>query len=519
MDIFTITAAAYVLCTIPYDPLEHSTITSTTVTSMTQSSTSTQAALAVGLILGATGVALLSWLQKQQQKQRFLDISDNSNNDCLESSLWLNTTTSSSTTTSSTSSSNEDDACIYLDYNGTTPIYPQVLQAMMPYLTQNYGNPSSSHVLGREPRRAVDQARKEIIQLLQETTSNNDNNNNIMDPSSIWFTSCGTESDNLAIQLALQSCSEKQAKKKPHIVTCNVEHAAVSAYLNVLVDQGACTVTRVPVDASGCVSSQAMIAAVRTKKTVLVTLMLANNESGALQPCQAVAAYCRRAGILFHTDAAQAVGKTSVALDRLGYPDMVSLVGHKIGAPKGVACLYVRPGSMQEHGRALHKHGVLMIGGAQEFGRRGGTENVPSIVGFGRAAAMAKDGLEKNAVHMHAMRARLLEKLQELLGKDMVRANGPEDPALRLPNTLSVGLKGVHSGDLLGCIGDKVAASAGATCHSTGAISSVLQAMKVPEEFARGTLRLSLGPKTTAKDVDKAAAIIAEAAKKQLGTA
>jgi cysteine desulfurase len=312
----------------------------------------------------------------------------------------------------------------------------------------------------------------------------------------------------------------------PHIVTCNVEHAAVSNYLDTMVQQGLCRVTQVPVEKDGRVSAQAVMDAIQLdpENTILVTLMLANNESGALQPVRKVAEYCRSAGILFHTDAAQAAGKVSVDLvGALGDADMVSLVGHKIGAPKGVACLYVRPGCLEEieHNRSMHHHGghgVMLIGGDQEFGRRGGTENVPSIVGFGKAAVLACRLLTKNAEHLEAMRARLLQKLQDLLGQNMVRANGPEDPSLRLPNTLSVGLKNIRGKDLLGAIADRVAASAGATCHSTGAVSGVLRAMQVPEEFARGTLRLSLGPKTTAEDVDKAADIISQAALRQLLT-
>jgi cysteine desulfurase len=290
-----------------------------------------------------------------------------------------------------------------------------------------------------------------------------------------------------------------------------------------LIGQGACQVTSVPVETDGRVSAAAMIAAMQPN-TILVTLMLANNESGALQPVAEVARHCRAAGILFHTDAAQAAGKVSVELNTaLGHADMVSLVGHKIGAPKGVACLYVRSGCLEEAKYGRHMldtkySGVVLIGGDQEFGRRGGTENVPSIVGFGQAAVSAKTGLEKKAAHMEAMRERLLRRLQEKLGTQNVQPNGPDDASCRLPNTLSVGLKGIVGGELLGAISDKVAASAGATCHSTGAVSGVLRAMKVPEEFARGTLRLSIGPKTTAKDVDKAADIIVEAAKRQLGT-
>jgi cysteine desulfurase len=193
-------------------------------------------------------------------------------------------------------------------------------------------------------------------------------------------------------------------------------------------------------------------------------------------------------------------------------------VGHKIGAPKGIAALYVRPKCYEENGRSLqNNYGILIQGGAQEHGRRGGTENTPYIVGMAVAAALVTGHLEQNAIHMEAMRTRLLTRLEERLNKAGIRckANGPDDPKKRLPNTLSVGLENVHSGNLLADISDKVAASAGATCHSGASISFVLKAMNVPEQFARGTLRLSVGPKTTPQEIDAAARWIAEAAIEQ----
>lgn len=219
----------------------------------------------------------------------------------------------------------EDEQCIYLDYNGTTPIYPDVLNSMLPYLTQHYGNPSSSHHYGKEPRKAINAARKQILGLLGAGE----------DPiESIWFTGCGTESDNLAIQLALQSAAPKRSK---HIVTCNVEHPAVELYLKHLESEGLITVTYVPVDKEGRVSAEDVIA-VMTSNTILVTLMLANNESGALQPIKEVAMECRKRGILMHTDAAQAAGKVSCELEDLGYPDLISVVGHKLGAVSNCLC-------------------------------------------------------------------------------------------------------------------------------------------------------------------------------------
>ena len=393
----------------------------------------------------------------------------------------------------------------YLDYNGTTPIYPEVFETMKPYLTEHFGNPSSSHLFGTQPRMAIQTARKQILSDLLGSTSS--------DLSSIWFTGCGTESDNMAIKLALAT----NTTKTKHIVTCNVEHPAIENYLRQMETDQACTVTRVPVDTEGRVSANDIIDAI-TDDTVLVTLMLANNESGALQPVKEVAEECRKRGVLCHTDAAQAAGKVSVHLKDMGNPDMVTIVGHKIGAPKGIAALYVRPGCLDEHGRRFETNdklcnSVLLIGGGQESGRRGGTENTPYIVALGKAAEMAQANLKKNSAHMEGLRSRLLSNLQSVLGESKVKPNGPSDPTQRLPNTLSVGLDGVRSSDLLTSVGHVVAASAGAACHSTGgSISSVLVAMKVPESFARGTLRLSVGPTTTTEDIDEASEILASAA-------
>jgi cysteine desulfurase len=397
----------------------------------------------------------------------------------------------------------QEKECIYLDYNGTTPVYPDVLAAMMPYLTKHYGNPNSSHALGREPRRAVDRARRQILSMLGAPPADD-----IDAAEAVLFTACGTESDNTAIHLALQT-SDK-SKGTPHVVTCNVEHPAVAGYLAARERQGDCQVTYVPVQPDGRVTVGDMIAAVKPN-TVLVTLMLANNESGALQPVADLAKFCRHKGILFHTDAAQAVGKVDVTLSALGDPDMITVVGHKIGAPKGVACLYIRPGCVPSDTKGM------LIGGGQEMGRRGGTENVASIVGFGKAAENVAAHWEENAKYMEEMRSRLLNKLLESLGYDRVRANGPHNSAHRLPNTLSAGIKGINSAVLLGEVSDTVAASAGATCHSAQSVSSVLTAMKIPMEYARGTVRLSLGPKTTTEEIDRAAEILALAAKRQLG--
>eukprot|EP00536_Pseudo-nitzschia_multiseries_P017507 jgi/Psemu1/299487/fgenesh1_pm.1592_\ len=422
------------------------------------------------------------------------------------------------------SSGSGSGGCIYLDYNGTTPVYPEVVESMLPYLMEHFGNPSSSHAFGTEPRRAIANARKQILTELLGAGEDED-------PSAIWFTGCGTESDNLAIRLALECTtsaskdnSNSNSNKPRHVVTSNVEHPAIEQYLRCLEDRNEIRVTRVPVDKEGRVAAGDVLSAI-SDDTVLVTLMLANNESGALQPVREVAEECRRRGILVHTDAAQAAGKVSVRLRDTGCPDMVTIVGHKIGAPKGIAALYVRPGCLDEteHGRDLsgrnaRKSGIVLVGGGQESGMRGGTENTPYIVGLGTAASMAAANLSRTAAHTEALRSRLLSHLERSLGEDRVRPNGPADASLRLPNTLSVGIAGVRSGALLASVGDAVAASAGAACHSSGgggesvSVSAVLLAMGVPLDFARGTLRLSVGPGTTVAEIDAAAEILTGAA-------
>jgi cysteine desulfurase len=257
--------------------------------------------------------------------------------------------------------------------------------------------------------------------------------------------------------------------------------------------------------------------------------MTANNEVGSIQPVFEIAKVCRERSIIFHTDAAQAVGK--IDLRELGNSttgaDLITLVGHKFGAPKGIAALYIRPTLFEDGGS------VLLMGGGQEYGRRGGTENVPYIVGMGRAAELlfekkrGRDGWEYSAHHMSKLRDRLLLNITNQLDLGDIKniINGPTDPKYKLPNTLSVGIRGVRSGELLVNIGSVVACSAGSACHASCSddigtmlsYSSILKAMNVPVEFALGTLRLSVGPDTTEEEVDYAAEIIVKEAKRQLG--
>ncbi|GKY99196.1 hypothetical protein MPSEU_000875000 [Mayamaea pseudoterrestris] len=469
----------------------------------------------ISFVLGACSIYLASLAHVKQQQQQQQQLYDNHDLELREDK----------------DSSNDANSIIYMDYNGTTPVTPSVLQAMTPYFTKHYGNPSSSHVLATAPKQAMSKARLQILTHLLGVSNEAAESME----SSIVFTSCGTESDNLAIQLALQLHHAKRSREAnesqqqdnndnentsflPHIVTTNVEHPAVEQYLQHLERRHECIVSYVPVQSNGCVRASDVIAAM-TPRTILVTLMHANNESGALQPVAELCDYIRKnqLPILVHSDAAQSAAKVSVKLRDLKQPHMVSLVGHKLGAPKGVACLYMDAelvADIQKCG--VNKHGVSTIGGAQEFGLRAGTPNVPYIVGMGQAAEEAASHLQQHASHLEQLRSRLLAQLIKHLGSDNVRANGPDEASLRLPNTLSVGIRNVHSGDLLQAIGHQVAASAGATCHSTQGVSSVLQAMRVPIEFARGTLRLSLGPFLTERDVDRAAEIIAAQAKRQM---
>ena len=425
-------------------------------------------------------------------------------------------------------SDGKGNKCIYLDYNGTTPIHPAVVQAMLPYLTEHFGNPSSSHYYGQQPNRAVNKARRSVLNLIQPKNSGDE-----VDLSSIVFTGCGTESNNLAIRLALLS-SEHIANEDGmlHVVTTNIEHPAISQCLASYSQEGGLTpkiaVTYVPVNNEGIVSAQDVIDAIRPN-TALVTVMTANNEVGSIQPVFDIASACRRRNVLFHTDSAQAVGKIDLRglAHQTSGADMITVVGHKFGAPKGIAALYIRRNCIKESGS------VLLMGGGQEGGKRGGTENVPYIVGMGRAAELmleqrytaddgTMEGWQYNARNMETMRNRLLEELTEGLHKNTdVRANGPSNPKDRLPNTLSVGLKGVQSGTLLSNIGNAVACSAGSACHSSSSdsvcsYSSILKALDVPPEYAIGTLRLSIGPDTTADEIDNAASIIIAEARRLL---
>jgi cysteine desulfurase len=371
---------------------------------------------------------------------------------------------------------------IYLDYNATTPVHPEVASAMRPFLEEHFGNPSSGHVYGRRTREAVEAARRQAADFLGCL------------PEEIVFTSGGTESNNHAIRGAALA----GRGRGDHIVTSAVEHPAVSEVCRFLTRSGF-RLTVVPVDATGLVDPEEVRRAV-TPETILISVMHANNEVGTIQPIEDIAGIARDRGIVLHTDAAQSAGKIPVGVSDLGV-DLLSIAGHKLYAPKGVGILYIR------NGTAVEK---LMHGADHERDRRAGTENVLEIAGLGQACEIAGRDLTTVAEHARAMRDRLWEGLERELGP--LSRNG--NPEHCLPNTLSVGFEHVEANSILSAMPD-VAASAGAACHSGGVrISAVLTAMCVPRETAAGTIRFSTGRGTRPEDVDRAAGLTAEVVKR-----
>ncbi|MBU8871736.1 MAG: cysteine desulfurase [Gemmatimonadales bacterium] len=373
------------------------------------------------------------------------------------------------------------DPVIYLDYNATTPLDPRVAEAMLPFLERFFGNPSSSHAQGRAMRAAVDKARSQAAGLLGA------------EPEGIIFTSGGTEANNHAILGAAVS----RAHRGRHIVTSAVEHPAVNAVCHHLESLGF-TTSYVPVDRMGRVDPEAVAKAL-TEETILVTLMHANNEVGTLQPVAEVARLARARGILTHSDCAQSVGKVPVTLDLLGV-DMISVAGHKLYAPKGVGILCLGKGVELP---------PLMHGADHEAGRRPGTENILGIVGLGQACQLAEQELLQEESHLVDLRDRLQTGLLAAFPNSRVHG----DPINRLPNTLSIGFPGAAAWEIMDNL-PGVAVSAGAACHDGKTVGSqVLRAMGVDSDFARGTLRISVGRMTTEAEIQPALAAIVKAVK------
>jgi cysteine desulfurase len=360
---------------------------------------------------------------------------------------------------------------IYLDNNATTQVAPEVLQAIMPYFHEKYGNPSSAHSFGGQVARKIRETREQVALLLGA------------EPEEIIFTSCGTESDNTAVMSALAT----QAGKK-HVVTSRVEHPAVRSLGAHLAGRGY-RVTEIPVDGEGHLDMERYKKSL-TPDTAIVTLMWANNETGVLFPVEEAARMARERGILFHTDAVQAVGKMPIRIKEKAI-DMLSLSGHKLHAPKGVGVLYVRKGS---------KFSPFLIGGHQERGRRGGTENTAGIIGLGKACELAALRMEEENSRVKSLRDKLENGLLSAVSN--CRVNG--DRSNRLPNTANISFEFVEGEAILLMMDEfGICASSGSACTS-GSLqpSHVLRAMGVPFTMAHGSIRFSLSVYNTEEEID-----------------
>jgi cysteine desulfurase len=368
---------------------------------------------------------------------------------------------------------------IYLDYNATTPVDPVVVEAMLPYLSIHFGNPSSSHSYGYVAHRAVDSARAQVARLLGCA------------PTEITFTGGGSESDNLAIRgiaLAYQ-------QRGNHIITQVTEHPGVLNTCRALEQLHGFRVTYLPVDRSGRVSTESVEAAI-DDKTVLITIMHANNETGTLQPIAEIARVARKHGVLLHTDAAQSVGKIPVRVEDLGV-DLLTVAGHKLYAPKGIGALYTK------HGLQLEP---VIYGGGQESGRRAGTENVANIVALGTACLLAQEQHAESQVRLQRLRDELQRLIENYL-PDRVHLNG--HLAERLPNTLNISVDGVIGEEVLADT-PEIASSTGSACHEGNTDPSpVLMAMGMSRERALGALRLTLGRWSTEEQIEEVARLLA----------
>ena len=364
---------------------------------------------------------------------------------------------------------------IYLDNNATTRVLPEVLETMLPFYTELWGNPSSIHHFGGQVAPHLDKAREQIAALIAAQRSNE-----------IIFTGCGTEANDLAIRGALQANPSKK-----HLVTTPVEHSSVLMLCEQLKSTGY-QITALPVDARGNLDLKNLEAAI-TNDTALVSIMWANNETGVLFPIEAISKICAEKNVPLHTDATQAAGKIPIDLRKTPV-DLLSMSGHKMHSPKGIGALYVKRGT---------KLAPQMVGGSQERGRRAGTENVAGIAGFGKAAELAKQRLEQNVfLEVEKKRNQLEQKIKSKF--PWVKINGAE--AKRLPNTSSLSFEGIEGETI--CIllsEDKIAASTGSAC-SAGSLepSHVLKAMGLQPKQARGTIRISLSADTTAAEINSA---------------
>lgn len=365
-----------------------------------------------------------------------------------------------------------DKRFVYADNAATTQVSEEVLNAMLPYFREGYGNASSIYAMGREAKKAVELAREKVAQAIGA------------DASEIYFTSCGSEADNWAVK----GICERLAKKgKKHIITSVFEHHAILHTCQDMEKKGF-EVTYLPIDENGLVSPEDVKNALR-EDTALVTIMFANNEIGTIQPIAEIASVCKEKGVLFHTDAVQAVGNVEIDVHAMGI-DMLSLSGHKIHAQKGVGALYVRKGIALPN---------LLHGGAQERNKRAGTENVPAIVGLGKAIEIACGNIPAKREKVTAMRNRLIDGILKL---SHTRLNGDRDK--RLPGNCNISIEGIEGESLLLLLDmNGICASSGSACTS-GSLdpSHVLLALGLKHEVAHGSLRLSIDENTTDEDID-----------------
>lgn len=361
-----------------------------------------------------------------------------------------------------------------MDNAATTSLNKEVLDEMMPYLTEVYGNPSSLHTFGQEAHRAVSNARQQVAKAINAADYERE----------IIFTGCGTESDNMVIK----GIAERYAKKGKHIITSAVEHHAV-LYTCQYLEKNGYEVTYLPVDEFGRVTAEQVREAIRPD-TILVTIMFGNNEVGTIMPIKEIGAVCREKGVFFHTDAVQAIGHVKVDVQDMNI-DMLSISAHKFHGPKGVGALYVRKGIVVP---------PLLIGGAQERNKRAGTENVAGIVGLGKAIELACADIETTSERMTAMRDRLIAGIEASIPE--IKLNGHRTE--RLPGNVNFSIKYIEGESILLMLDiNGIAASSGSACTS-GALdpSHVLLAMGLPHEIAHGSVRLTLGDDTTDEDID-----------------
>ena len=368
---------------------------------------------------------------------------------------------------------------IYLDYNATTPIDPNVLKEMLPFLKEHFGNPSSSHAYGKITKEAVYKARGQIARLIGSQINE------------VLFTSGGTESNNQAII----GTAFANMKKGKHIITSEIEHPSVLETLQYLQRRFSFKVTYLPVDRYGMVDPSDVEKAI-TRETTLITVIHANNEVGTINPIEQIGKIAEEKNVIFHSDAAQSCGKILVNVVDLNV-DLLTIAGHKLYAPKGIGALYIRNGINLD--KFIH-------GAGQEQRRRAGTENVPYIIGLGCACEIALSKLSNYSQNIRSLRDRLHKNILNGLGEEKVKLNG--HPEKRLPNTLNISIKDVIGENLLARI-PEIAASTGSACHAGSTEpSAVLLAMGLPKEQALGALRLSLGRWSTQKEIDIASGLI-----------